>query len=113
MHGAYVEQISECTPTKSGTVKIIADNLKKRGWSLGWVSAIDSQERTIWIVNAHGDDGRRLIYGLTSSLRGGRLASGRSGGRHRFCGIAIFGLYTAGGWLLPGRKRSPLQHPVA
>jgi hypothetical protein len=22
--------------------EIIADNLKKRGWSLGWVSAIDS-----------------------------------------------------------------------
>jgi NADPH2:quinone reductase len=33
------------------------------------------------------------------------LASGRSGGRHRFHAIAIFGLYIAGGWLLPGRKR--------
>jgi hypothetical protein len=22
---------------------MIADNLKKRGWSLGWVSAVDSQ----------------------------------------------------------------------
>jgi hypothetical protein len=30
------------------------------------------------------------------------LASGR---RHRFHGIAIYGLYIAGGWLLPGRKR--------
>src|SRR6266581_4587875 len=49
--------------------------------------------------------GRVVAYGLTSSLRGGRLASGRSGGRHRFRGIAIFGLYIAGGWLLPGRKR--------
>jgi NADPH:quinone reductase-like Zn-dependent oxidoreductase len=46
--------------------------------------------------------GRVVAYGLTSSLRGGRLASGR---RHRFHGIAIFGLYIAGGWLLPGRKR--------
>src|SRR5262249_11439388 len=46
-----------------------------------------------------------VAYGLTSSLRGGRLASGRSGGRHRFRGIAIFGLFIAGGWLLPGRKR--------
>ena len=44
-------------------------------------------------------------YGLTASLRGGRLASGRSGRRHRFRGIVIFGLYIAGGWLLPGRKR--------
>jgi len=49
--------------------------------------------------------GRVVIYGLTSSLRGGRLASGRSGSRHRFRGIAIFGLYIAGGWLLPGRRR--------
>jgi hypothetical protein len=32
---------------------IIADNLKKRGWSLGWVSAIDSEGRTIWIADAH------------------------------------------------------------
>ena len=49
--------------------------------------------------------GRVVAYGLTSSLRGGRLASGRPGRRHRFRGIAIFGLYIAGGWLLPGRKR--------
>jgi len=49
--------------------------------------------------------GTVVAYGLTSSLRGGRLASGRPGRRHRFRGIAIFGLYIAGGWLLPGRKR--------
>jgi NADPH2:quinone reductase len=49
--------------------------------------------------------GKVVAYGLTSSLRGGRLASGRPGGRHRFRGIAIFGVYIAGGWLLPGRRR--------
>src|SRR5512132_1532768 len=49
--------------------------------------------------------GRVVAYGITASLRGGRLASGRPGRRHRFRGIAIFGLYIAGGWLLPGRKR--------
>ncbi len=49
--------------------------------------------------------GTVVAYGLTGSLRGGRLASGRSGGRHRFRAIAIFGLYIAGGWLLPSRKR--------
>lgn len=49
--------------------------------------------------------GTVVAYGLTSWLRGGRLASGRSGRRHRFRGIAIFGLYIAGGWLFPGRKR--------
>jgi NADPH:quinone reductase-like Zn-dependent oxidoreductase len=46
--------------------------------------------------------GEVVVYGLTSSLSGGRLASGR---RHRFHGIPIYGLYIAGGWLLPGRKR--------
>ena len=46
--------------------------------------------------------GKVVAYGLTSSLRGERLASGR---RHRFRAIAIFGVYIAGGWLLPGRKR--------
>src|SRR5262249_1806495 len=49
--------------------------------------------------------GRVVAYGLTSSLRGGRLASGRPGRRHRFRRLAIFGVYIAGGWLLPGRKR--------
>ena len=42
--------------------EIIADRLSKAGWSLGWVSAIDSQGRTIWIVDAHRDDGRRFIF---------------------------------------------------
>src|SRR5262249_46003387 len=49
--------------------------------------------------------GRVVAYGLTGMLRGGRLASGRAGRRDRFRGIAIFALYIAGGWLLPGRKR--------
>jgi NADPH2:quinone reductase len=49
--------------------------------------------------------GRVVVYGLTSSLRGGRLASGRSGRRNRFGALAIYGVYIAGGLLLPGRKR--------
>src|SRR5512143_1774855 len=49
--------------------------------------------------------GRVVGYGLRSSLRGEGLTSGRPGRRQRFRGAAIFGLYIAGGWLLPGRKR--------
>ena len=49
--------------------------------------------------------GKVVAYGLTSTLRGGRLAASRSGHRHRFRGIAVFGLYIAGGWVFPGRKR--------
>jgi NADPH2:quinone reductase len=49
--------------------------------------------------------GKVVAYGLTGSLSGGRSASGGSGGRHRFRAIAIFAVYIAGGWLLPGRRR--------
>jgi len=40
--------------------EIIDDNLKKAGWSLGWVSALDLEGRIIWIVDAHGY-GKRFI----------------------------------------------------
>ncbi len=39
----------------------VADNLSKAGWSWGCVSAVDSQGRTIWIVDAHRGDGQRFI----------------------------------------------------
>src|SRR5262249_7946617 len=55
--------------------------------------------------NALCPRGKVVAYGLTSSLRQGRLASGRPGRRRRFRAIAIFGVYIVGGWLLPGRKR--------
>jgi hypothetical protein len=41
--------------------EIIADNLKKRGWSLGYASALDSEGRTIWIADAHRGDGKRFV----------------------------------------------------
>jgi hypothetical protein len=41
--------------------EIIADNLKKRGSSLGYVSTLDSQGRTIWIADAHRGDGKRFV----------------------------------------------------
>jgi NADPH2:quinone reductase len=44
-------------------------------------------------------------YGLITSLRGEGVASGRPGRRQRFRGTLGFGLYIAGGWVLPGRKR--------
>jgi hypothetical protein len=41
--------------------EVIADNLSKAGWSLGWVSTVDSREQTIWIANAHRGDGKRFV----------------------------------------------------
>jgi len=41
--------------------EIIADNLSKVGWSWGYESALDRKGRTIWIVDAHRDDGKRFV----------------------------------------------------
>jgi len=41
--------------------EIIADNLSKAGWSWDYVSAIDSNGRTIWIADAHRGDGKRFV----------------------------------------------------
>jgi hypothetical protein len=66
----------------------IADRLSKAGWSLGWFSAVDSQGRTIWIVDAHREvsvslpkkfrpPGQRRLHGrifeaVTATVRGSR-----------------------------------------
>jgi hypothetical protein len=53
-------------PVKSW--EIIADNLSKCGWSWGCVSAIDTDWRTIWIVDAHRGDGKRFIVRADEKL---------------------------------------------
>jgi hypothetical protein len=47
--------------------EIIADRLHKAGWSLGWVSAIDREARTIWITDAHRD-GKRFVVRADEKL---------------------------------------------
>ena len=47
--------------------EIIANNLNKAGWTLGWISAIDREGRTIWIVDAHGY-GKRFIVRADDKL---------------------------------------------
>jgi hypothetical protein len=48
--------------------EIIADNLSKAGWSWGCVSALDREGRTIWIVDAHRDDGKRYVVRADEKL---------------------------------------------
>ena len=48
--------------------EIIANRLSKAGWSLGWVSAVDSQGRPIWIVDAHRGDGKRFVVRADEKL---------------------------------------------
>ena len=70
-------------------------------------SGLDHAEAvSIWLSRkALRRGGTVVAYGRTGSLRGGRLASRRSGGRHRYRAIAIFGVYILAGLVLPGRKR--------
>ena len=46
----------------------IADKLSKAGWSLGWFSAVDSEGRALWIVDAHRDNGKRLVVHADEKL---------------------------------------------
>jgi hypothetical protein len=48
--------------------ELIANRLSKAGWSLGWVSAIDSEGRTVWIADAHRDDGKRFVVRADEKL---------------------------------------------
>ncbi len=48
--------------------ELLADNLSKAGWSWGCVSAIDSNGQTIWIVDAHRDDGKRFVVHADEKL---------------------------------------------
>ena len=67
--------------------EIIADNLSKAGWSWGCLSAIDSNGRTIFVADAHRDDGQRFIVradekltaflGLESAIRTPRCSTER------------------------------------
>jgi len=48
--------------------EIIADNLKKAGWSYGYVSALDREKRRIWIADAHHGDGKRFVVHADEKL---------------------------------------------
>jgi len=41
--------------------EIIADNLSKAGWSWGCVATVNAHGLTIWIVDAHRNNGKRFI----------------------------------------------------
>jgi hypothetical protein len=48
--------------------EIIADNLSKAGWSWGCVSTLDSRGRTIFVADAHCDDGKRFVVHADEKL---------------------------------------------
>src|SRR5215470_6685728 len=40
----------------------VANKIMKAGFSVGWVSAVDSEGRTIWIVDARRDGKRFVVH---------------------------------------------------
>jgi hypothetical protein len=48
--------------------EIIADNLKKRGWSWGCLSAVDSEGLTIWVAGLALSEATLLIPETQSSF---------------------------------------------
>jgi hypothetical protein len=51
----------------------IADNLKKGGWSCGYVGTVDYEGKAIWTVDARRDNGKRHVvraYELSTAFRG-------------------------------------------
>ena len=48
--------------------EIIADNLSEAGWSWGCVAAVDSRWRTIFVADAHRDDGKRFVVHADEKL---------------------------------------------
>jgi hypothetical protein len=67
--------------------EIITNNFSKAGWSQGYVSAIDSNGRTIWIAEAHSGNGQRFIMRADERLtRLGTLKQSRANHRRKgFC----------------------------
>jgi len=69
-----IRSLPSQSPDKSGVIGelcgiirhlgsgIIADNLRKSGWSWGSVSAIDREGRTIWIADAHCEGKRFVVH---------------------------------------------------
>jgi hypothetical protein len=41
--------------------QLSADNLSKAGWSWGCVATVDREGRTIFVADAHRDDGKRFV----------------------------------------------------
>jgi hypothetical protein len=53
----------------STTISKATDNLSKAGWSWGCVATVDSNGQTIFVADAHRDNGKRFIVTADEKLR--------------------------------------------
>jgi len=49
--------------------EVIADNLSKAGWIWSCVATVDSNGQTIFVADAHRDNGKRFIVTADEKLR--------------------------------------------
>jgi hypothetical protein len=47
---------------------LLADNLSKAGWSWGCVATVEARGRTIFVADAHSDDGKRFVVRADEKL---------------------------------------------
>ena len=52
----------------ASTTRFIADNLSKAGWTWGCVATIDSNGQTIFVADAHRDNGTRYVVRANEKL---------------------------------------------
>jgi hypothetical protein len=72
VHISFCHCCVESKKTESAAAKgweIIADNLSKAGWSWGCVATVDANGRTIFVADAHRDDGKRFVVHADEKLR--------------------------------------------
>ena len=48
--------------------EIVADKLSKAGWTWGCVATLDMHGRTIFVADAHRDDGKRFVVHADEKL---------------------------------------------
>jgi hypothetical protein len=53
---------------RSNYWEIIPDNLSKAGWSWSCVLTVDSRGRTIFVADAHRDDGKSFVVHAEEKL---------------------------------------------
>jgi hypothetical protein len=60
---------SECAGLKRANPLRKWSTIPKAGWSWGCVAAVDSNGRTIFVADAHRDNGKRFIVTADEKLR--------------------------------------------
>jgi hypothetical protein len=76
LEGEYYRERDCVRKIKSGRMRpvkryweIVSDNLSKAGWTWGCVATVDRKGRTIFVADAHRDNGKRFIVTADEKLR--------------------------------------------